>query len=93
MGSEMCIRDRLTDIVDASIGTTEKQPIETTSSNENIQQLDAATINTKLVTGQGWDVDLSESSDNSDAEETMPKKVSNPLLILTVFSVSIFNLI
>ena len=86
-----CESKPLTDIVDASIGTTEKQPIETTSSNENIQQLDAATINTKLVTGQGWDVDLSESSDNSDAEETMPKKVSNPLVTLTVFSVSIFN--
>ena len=81
-----CESKPLTDIVDASIGTTEKQLIETISSNENIQQLDAATINTKLVTGQGWDVDLSESSDNSDAEETMPKKVSSPLVILTFFS-------
>ena len=42
--------------------------------DQTIERLDAKTINKKLVTGQGWDVVLSESSDDSDAEGTVPKK-------------------
>ena len=44
--------------------------------DQTIDRLDAKTINKKLVTGQGWDVVLSESSDDSDAEGTIPKKVT-----------------
>ena len=49
--------------------------LEEESAGKTIKNLDSKTINKKLVTGQGWDVDLSESSDDSDNEGTAPKKV------------------
>ena len=49
--------------------------IENTSSSATIDNLDSTTINKQLVTGQGWDVDLSESSGDSETEGVAPKKV------------------
>ena len=52
------------------------------SAGKTIENLDSETINKKLVTGQGWDVDLSESSDDSDIEGTAPKKVRGYILYI-----------
>ena len=46
-----------------------------TSNSALIDNLDSTTINKQLVTGQGWDVDLSESSGDSETEGVAPKKV------------------
>ena len=62
--------------VHPEISDAQISQLENSSNLTTIDHLDSTTINKKLVTGQGWDVDLSESSEESETEGVAPKKVS-----------------
>ena len=81
------IENSISETMDISETTTTTLKLDEESTAKTIDTLDSKTINKKLVTGQGWDVDLSESSDDSDIEGIGPKKVINDFFLSFLFSI------